>query len=103
MQRQPETVTKLQSERRHLIRKTELLRSRPDLRNRISRDTGLDQRDGVIQPFAALLVSVVLDRRCAPNIERTVIAGPIALIRLQDIEERLIARTQDAVGKIVRM
>ena len=66
-------------------------------------DARLDQRDRVVEPFARLLVGVVLHRRGAADIEGAVVAGAVAHERLQDVEERLIARPHHAVGEIVRM
>ena len=51
----------------------------------------------------ACLVGVALHRRRAPDVEGAVIAGAIAHEGLQDVEERLVARPDHAVGEIVRM
>ena len=45
----------------------------------------------------------MLHRRRAPDIEGAVVAGAVAHERLQNIEERLIARADHAVGEIVRV
>ena len=45
----------------------------------------------------------MLHRRRAADIEGAVVAGAVAHERLQDVEERLVAGAQHAVGEIVRM
>ncbi len=48
-------------------------------------------------------VGVVLGWRRAADVEGPVVAGAIAVERLQDVEERLIARPDQPVGEVVRM
>ncbi len=64
---------------------------------------GLISSIALVEPFARLLVGVVLHRRGAADIEGAVVAGAVAHERLQDVEERLVARADHAVGEIVRM
>jgi hypothetical protein len=91
MQRKAEAVAKLKPKGRQFVREAQAFRGRPDVRDDVSRDARLDQVDRIVEPFAALLVRVVLGWSRAPQVERAVIAGAIALIAMQDIEERLIA------------
>ena len=96
-------MPELQPERRKLIRESEALRRRPDFCNDIGADARLDQHDRLVEPFAALLVGIVLRRGCATEIERSIVAGPVALVSVQDVKKRLVAWPEDAVGEIVRM
>ena len=66
-------------------------------------DAGLDPFHRVVEPFARLLVGVVLRRRRASDIEGAVVAGAVAHERLQDVEEHLVAGADHAVGEIVRV
>ena len=86
-----------------LVGKAEILRFRPDRRHLVGRHARLDQRDRGVQPFAALDVRVALRRRGAADVEGAVVAGAIALVALQDVEERLIAGAEKAIGEVVRM
>ena len=43
------------------------------------------------------------DARRAPDVEGPVVAGAVAHERLDDVEERLVARADQAVGEVVRM
>ena len=45
----------------------------------------------------------MLHRGRAADVEGAVVAGAIALIGLQDVEEGLVARPEDPVGEIVRV
>src|SRR6202048_483995 len=103
MQGKAEAMPELQPERRHLVGEPEILRLRPDLADLVGGDPRLDQRDRLVQPFARLLVGVVLDGSSAAHIEGAVVARAVPHEGLQDIEERLVPRSQHAVGEIVRM
>ena len=59
--------------------------------------------DRLVEPFAAQLVGVALRIGGAADVEGAVVAGAIAHVGLQDVEERLVARANDPVGEIVRM
>src|SRR6185369_6464710 len=100
VQVQAETMRKLQAERRHFIREAEFVGLRKDLANMCSACAGFDAGDGIVQPFARLLVGVMLRRRCTYDIEGAVVASAIAHERLQDVKERLITRADHAVSEI---
>src|SRR5262249_55907850 len=85
-----DAVAELQTERRHLVGKAEVLRLRPYAASLVGGDARLDQRDRVVEPFARAFVSVVLHARRAADVEGAVVAGAIAHERLQDVEERLV-------------
>ena len=85
-------MPELQAEGRKLIRESEALRRRPDFRNDIGADARLDQRDRLVEPFAALLIGVMLRRRRATEVECSIVAGPVTLVAVQNVEKRLVAR-----------
>ena len=62
-----------------------------------------DELDRGVEPLPALLVRVELRLRDATDVERAVVARPVAHERVDDVEERLVARAQQAVGEHVRM
>src|SRR5512134_2377900 len=96
-------MRELQAERGHLVREAEFISFREHLADMRRAGTGPDALDGIVEPLAGLFVCVVLRGRRAHNIERPVVAGAIAHEALQNVEERLIARTYHAVCEIVRM
>src|SRR5262249_61251464 len=63
----------------------------------------LDERDRLVESLARLLVGVVLYWCGAADVEGAVVAGAVTHERLQDVEERLVARPQHAVSEIVRV
>ena len=69
----------------------------------IGGDTWLDASHGGVDPLTRLDVRVVLGGCRATDVERSVIAGAIALIRLQDIKEGLISGADQTVGEVMRM
>src|SRR4051812_50191022 len=85
MQRKPEPMAELQAEGGHLVGETKILRLREYLADLVGGDARLDQRDRLVEPFACLLVGVVLYRRRAPDIEGAVVAGAGAHERLHGI------------------
>src|SRR5919201_2793261 len=91
MERQPEAMAKLEAEGLHLVLEAEVLRLRPRLRDRVGGHTGLDEVDAGIDPLACLLVGIALALGRAADIEGPVIAGAVAVIGLDDVEERLVA------------
>src|SRR3972149_2014755 len=95
-------MRELQAEGGQLILETKLLRPREGLRHFVAARSGLDQRHRRVHPFARLSVSVVLRRGGAPDAEGAVVAGPVTHVGLDYVEEGLIARPYDAVGKVVR-
>ena len=103
MDRDAEPVTELQRKGLHLIGEAELARFRPNGRDLVGRNAGAHQVDRGIDPFAALLVGVLLHVGGHADVEGAVIAGPVAGIGVQDVEERLVAGAHHAVGEVVRM
>ena len=71
-----------------------------DLVGRHARSDELDRR---VQPLAALLVCVELGLAGTTHAERPVVAGPVAHERVDDVEEGLVPRAQQAVGEDVRV
>ena len=102
---EPDTdpVTELEPEARLLVGEPELLRRRPDRGDPIRRHPGPDKRDRGIEPLAALLVGVELRVVDAADVERAVVTRPVPHERVDDVEERLVAWTQEPVGEDVRM
>ena len=96
-------MAELQAKGGVLAGKTEFLGLRPDLRDGVGGHPRLDQRDGGVDPLAGLHIGVILHRRGAADVEGAVVAGAIALIALQDVEERLVAGAKVTVGEVVRM
>ena len=96
-------VPELETEARLLVREAELLGGRPDLRDPVRRHARPDELDRSVEPFAALLVRVELRLADAADVERAVVARPVAHERMDDVEERLVARPQEPVGEHVRM
>src|SRR3954453_933552 len=74
----PEPVSELKTEARLLIGEAELIRRRPDARDLIGRRSGADEVDRVVEPLTALLVRIDLRRRHAADVERSVVARPVA-------------------------
>src|SRR5215212_4665062 len=87
-----EAVRELQAEARLLVGKAELLGTGPDLRDLVGRLPRLDERDGFVEPLAALLVGVELRPARSADAEAAVVAGPVAHERVDDVEERGIPR-----------
>ena len=58
----------------------------------------LHQGDGLVHVVAAADVGVAHGRRRAADREAAVVAGPVAVVAVQDVEEGRVAGAQDAVG-----
>ena len=95
-------MRELQAEGRHLVGEAEF-RGREHLADMRGRGARLDARDGVVEPLARHLVSVMLRRRRPHHVEGAVVAGAVAHERLQDVEEGLVAGADHAVGEVVRV
>src|ERR1700752_2501716 len=96
-------MSELKTEGRHFIRKAKLLRlgkGRTYVGRRCPR---FDAGHGVVQPFTRFLVGIALRCGRAADIEGSVVTGPIAHERLQNVEERLVARPDHSIGEVVRM
>ncbi len=98
-----DAVSELETEAGLLVREAELLGGRPDLRDLVRRHAGPHERDRGVEPFAALLVRVELRMADAADVERAVVARAVPHERMDDVEERLVARPQEPVGEDVRM
>src|SRR5215469_18715684 len=88
---QADPVAVLQAEGGGLVGETELVRPGPerdDVRRGRSR---FHQRDRLVHVLTAAHVGVALRPRRAAHRERPVVAGPVAQIAVQDVEERRIA------------
>ena len=96
-------VPELEAEARLLVGEAELLGGRPDLRDPVRGHAGPHERDRRVEPLAALLVRVELRGADAADVERAVVARPVAHERVDDVEERLVARPQEPVGEHVRV
>src|SRR5207237_7283985 len=98
-----ESVAKLQPERFHLVVEAEVLRLWPGFGDEVGGQPGLDHVDPGIDPLASLLVGVALALRRAAHVEGAVVAGAVAVVGLDDVEECLVTRADQAIGKDVRM
>ena len=103
VQRQPQAVAKLQAKRLHLAVEAEVLGFGPGPGDHVGRDAGLDHVDAGIDPLARLLVGVALALGGAADAEGPVVAGPVAVVGLDDVEEGLVAGTDQPIGEHVRM
>ena len=103
VQADADAVAELEPEARLLVGEAELLRGRPDRGDLVRRHAGADEVDRGIEPFAAARVGVELRVRHPADVERAVVARPVAHERVDDVEERLVARAQQPVGEDVRM
>src|SRR4051812_14368044 len=96
-----EAVAELQAEAGLLVGEAELLRRRPDARDLVGRATRAHELDGHVEPLAALLVGVQLRLRDAADVEGAVVAGAVAHEGVDDVEEGLVAGSQEAVAEDV--
>ena len=99
----PDAVAVLQRERRLLVGEAELLGARPDCDDVGRRRAGLHQRDGLVHVLAAAHVGVALRGRRAADREAAVVAGAVAQVAVQDVEERRVAGADQPVAVDVRM
>src|SRR3954467_6787486 len=96
-------MSELKAKARRLVREAKLLRGRPDACNLVRHRSGPHEVDRLVEPFATLLVGVDLRLRDAADVERAVVAGSIAHERVDDVEERLISRAEQTIGKDMRV
>ena len=94
-------MPELQAESFHLGREAEFLGGRPQSGDLVGGDTGLDHGDRRVDEFAGLLVRVTVGVGCAPNGAGSVVAGSVAVEGVDDVEVRLIAGSDEAVGEDV--
>ncbi len=76
---------------------------RPDRDDVGRRGARLHQRDRLVDVLAAAGVGVPLRDRCAPDGERAVVAGSVAVVAVQDVEERRVARAHSRSRVDVRV
>ena len=93
----------LQRERGLLVGEAELLGPGPHLHHVGGGDAGPDQADGGVQVVAAAPVGVHLRRRRAADHKGAVVAGAIAHVAVQDVEEGGIPRSHETVAVHVRV
>src|ERR1700704_2406799 len=103
MQSEPQPVAEVETKSLHLARKADFLRLRERARDLVARHPGLEELDRLVYPFARSSVRGALRGRRAPDVESAVVAGAVAHERLDDIEEGLVARADEAVGEVVRV
>ena len=93
----------LQGERGHLVGEAELLGARPQRDNVGGRHARPHDRDRLVHVLAAADIGITLRAGRAADRERAVVAGPVAQMAVQDVEERRIPRADQPVGVDVRM
>jgi hypothetical protein len=103
VQAHPDAVAELQPERVHLVLEPELLGLRPHRRDLVGGGAGLHQVDRRVHPFARSLERVPLRGRRAPDDERPVVAGPVAVEDVDDVEVRLVPGPDQTVREDVRV
>src|SRR6516225_6214418 len=93
----------LQEEGFGLIAVAELLRVRPYLGHLVGRDPWPDHIDRRADPFRRGFVSVNLMFVRLAAYKSAVVAGPVAIERVHDVEKDHVARLNHAVGERMRM
>ena len=93
----------LEAERLHLAAEPELLRLRQQRSDLVGADPRLDAVDAAVHPLPRLRVGVALRRRRGADGEGPVVAGPVAVEGVDDVEECLVAGPDDPVGEVVRV
>ena len=96
-------MAELQAEGLHFVGEAELGRLWPERRDPVGGYARPDHVDGDIDPFACAPVGVALRRGRRAHVDRSVVAGAITHVRLDNVEEGLVARPVHAIGEIVRM
>src|SRR4051794_21692832 len=103
VQAEPEPVGELQPERLHLAAEAELLGLRQQRGDLVGAHADADTRDPAVHPLPGLGVGVALGRGRAADREGAVVAGPVAVEGVDDVEERLVAWPDQPVGEVVRV
>src|SRR5215472_11935433 len=101
--RQATAVPELKGESCLLVREAELARIRPYGRHLPRGHPGADHGDRLVEHVATAFVGVDERRRSAADGERPVVAGPVAVEAVDDVEVSRVARSQVAVGVDVGM
>src|ERR1035441_9591181 len=97
VQAQSEPVAELQTEGRHLVGEAKVRRGGPREGDLVGTDAGLHQVDSRVHPLAGPGVGIALGRGGTADRHRAVVAGPIAVVGVNDVKERLLAGANDAV------
>ena len=103
VQADADAVSELEPERVHLVLEAELRRLGPHGRDLIGADPGLHEVDRGVHPLARAGERVALRLRGAADDERAVVAGPVAVVHVDDVEVRLVARADQPVREDVRV
>src|SRR6185369_14827679 len=103
MQTEREAVTEVQTKCRHLSFESDIGALRQLLGGFIGAETGLQHCDRVVHPLACTLVGILLRHSRTSDGKRSVVARAIADERMDDIEVRRIAGTNQSVCEVVRM
>ena len=103
VEEQADAVPELQAEALHLVAEPELLGLRPDLRDLVGGHAGAHQLDRRVDPLARPLVGVALGVVGPADGERPVVARLVADEGVDDVEEGLVAGTDDPVAEDVRV
>ena len=93
----------LQCERGFLVGEAEFLRGGPHADDVRGGRAGAHQGDGAVHVLAGAGVCVVLGAAGRTHREGAVVAGPVSVVAVQDVEERRVARADDPVGVDVRV
>src|SRR3990172_12262308 len=101
--RQADAVAVLESEGGFFVGEAEFFRLGPEFDHVRRGNSRLDDADGGVHVVAATLVGIIHRRGGAADGESPVVAGPVTVVAVKNVEERRIARTQDPVGINMRM
>ena len=97
-------MRELQAEGSEFVLEAEVLRPRQDAGDGASVETpGLMAAIAVSIHSRACFIGVVLALGRAADSEGAVVAGPVAVEGVDDVEEGLVAGPDDAVGEVVRV
>src|SRR5579884_1624405 len=101
--RETDAVSVLERERGLLVREAELLRPREHLDDLGGRHARPDHRDRLVEVVAAARVGIDERARRRADRERAVVARAVAVVGVEDVEVRGVARAQHPVGEDVRV
>jgi hypothetical protein len=96
-------VAVLEGEGGGLVGEAELLCAGPDLHDVGGRGAGPDEGDGLVHVLPAADVCVALGAGGAADGEGAVVAGAVAEVAVQDVEEGGVAGADQAVAVDVRV
>ena len=90
-------MAELQSECIHLVDEAEVFGLGPYSGDHVCRVAGPHELDGVVHPLAGLLKRISLRLGSPPDHERSVVAGPVAVEGMDDVEIGLVSRADHSV------